>query len=111
MCEHLEVSEFGTYSIILDGRIQTIMLQRCSSCNSYLTLDSKQVPAGQILEKINGTKTHMRTVTAQINGELYEKLQDVMRKEMDGRDTSKIMSEIVALGIEQYMKTLSQQIS
>ncbi|MGI0079064.1 MAG: hypothetical protein ACRECH_05520 [Nitrososphaerales archaeon] len=108
LCEHLEVSEFGTYSVAVGERAETMMLQKCMSCNAYLTLDSKQIFPDQILEKINGSKINMRTVTAQINGALYEKLQDLMRHETEGSDASKIMTEIVALGIAQYRKTLGQ---
>lgn len=110
LCEHLEVSEFATYSIVEGDRVQTIMLQKCSSCKAYLTLDSKEVSPDHILEKINGMKVHMRTITAQINSALYEKLQELMRRETHEGDPSKIMSEIMALGIEQYRKTQSQQI-
>ena len=108
LCEHLEVSEFATYSVLVGDRVETMMLQKCISCNAFLTFDSKEVLPDQILEKINGTKMNMRTVTAQINGSLYEKLQELMRHETHEGDPSKLMSEIVSLGIEQYRKVLSQ---
>ena len=110
LCEHLEVSGFATYSVITDDRMEKMMLQRCMSCEVYLTLDSKEITPERIMEEINGVKNNMRTLTTHINSALYEKLQDLMHKE-SGTDSSKIMSEIVALGIDQYKKTLSPQIS
>ncbi len=86
-----------------------MMLQKCSSCGAYLTLDSTEVSANQILEQIGGTKTRMRTITIQVNSELYERLQELMRKETDAKDTSKMMSEILALGLSQYRKILSRE--
>jgi hypothetical protein len=103
------VSEFATYAVAVGNVVQAMMLQRCSSCGEYLTLDSRQISSSQILEKIGGTKSRMRTVTMQVNSELYERLEELIKKETDGKNNSKIMSEILGLGIQQYKKILSRE--
>lgn len=82
------------------------MLQRCAACNKHLTLDAREVPERAIVKRVNTSKAKMRTLTAQINSELYDKLLRLIEKETDGGDSSKIMSEIVALGMKQYGVTL-----
>jgi len=104
-CKHLEVGEFGAYSVRVDGKVQIITLQRCNSCKKFLTLDSEEVQAESIIEPIKAAKQNMRTMTMQINSDLYEKLQDLISKETDSLDKSRIMSEIVGLGLIQYKRT------
>ncbi len=83
-------------------------LQRCSSCGKYITFEGREIPDNAIAGRVKTTKAKMRTLTAQINSELYEKLESLVERETDGKDSSKLMSEIVALGLKQYDATLSQ---
>ncbi len=109
MCDHLEVDEFGLYSIDVGGEVQAITLQRCIQCSEFLTLDSKIVPKDSIIERIVSTKENMRTLRSEINSEVYEKLQDLIRQEIgDNRDPSLIMSEIIAMGLIHYRRTLAR---
>jgi hypothetical protein len=102
LCEHLEIDEFGRYSLTSEGTTLVTMLQRCGACGKYLTMDGKPVSEDAIVRKENIAKAKMRTLTVQINSALYDKLQTLVEKETDDQDSSKIMSEILALGITHY---------
>jgi hypothetical protein len=108
LCEHLEVSQFGTYAVDIGGaRIQVVMLQKCMQCGVYLTLDSRVIPQESIVESVGLTKENMRTLTAEINSELYDRLEQLIHQEMgEEGDPNSIMSEIIALGLRDYRKTL-----
>jgi hypothetical protein len=112
MCEHLEVNEFGTYSLDVGGGVQAIHLQRCVECGEYLTLDSKIVPKNSIIERISLPKENMRTLRVDVNREVYEKLQELISQEIgDESDPALLMSEIVAMGLNQYRRMLSRHSS
>jgi hypothetical protein len=102
-CKHLEVSGFGTYSVDVGGRAQVITLQKCSQCGKYLTLDGAEISVDKILGRGAGSKARMRTVTIQLSNDVYEKLESMIEREIGERkDPSKIMNEIVALGLKDY---------
>ncbi len=105
LCKHLEIDEFGRYSVAFDGRTKLTMLQRCSYCGAYLTMDGKAVPRKARVKSQNTAKANMRTLTVQINSELYDKLLKLVDRETGG-DSTKLMSEIVGLGIKQYNEAL-----
>ena len=102
-CQHLEISEFGTYSVEMAGKSQVMTLQKCAQCGKYLSLDGSEIPNERILGRGAAIKAKMRTITLQLNDDVYERLQNVLTKEIgSSTDTSKLMSEIVALGLKQY---------
>jgi hypothetical protein len=104
------VNEFGTYSVELDGKIQIIPLQRCSECGAYLRLDGVELPQIRIISREGIRRGKMRTVTANVNTELYERLANLAMSETGANDPTKIMDEILSLGLKQYelcLKTAS----
>ncbi len=103
-CKHLEVSEFSTYGVDFGGRTQVMTLQKCSDCNQYLTLDGSLVPAERIISRENGSKAKMRTLTFQVSGDLYEELQSFAQTETGSKDASKILNEVIALGLKDYKR-------
>ncbi|MGI0091342.1 MAG: hypothetical protein ACREBS_06500 [Nitrososphaerales archaeon] len=110
-CQHLEVSEFGTYSVDMGGKAQVMTLQRCSLCGKYLTLDGSEITNDKILSRGAGAKTHMRTITIQLNSDVYEKLESTIAREVgEKKDPSKIMNEIVAMGLKDYVITVKRSI-
>ncbi|HVB11856.1 MAG TPA: hypothetical protein VNE86_01890 [Nitrososphaerales archaeon] len=106
-CQHLEISEFGTYSVDMGGKAQVMTLQKCAQCGKYLSLDGTEISTERILGRGGTTKPNMRTITIQLNDDVYEKLESVIAKE-SGNNTyqSKIMSEIVALGLRDYDRSV-----
>ncbi len=48
------------------------------------------------------SRNKLRTITAQLNSMTYQELEDLVARETAGNDTSKLMNEIVALGLKQY---------
>jgi hypothetical protein len=107
LCKHLEVSEFGSYSVDLDGILQTITLQKCNSCGKYITYEGLEVPAGQIISEERSQRKKMRTVTAALDSEMYDRLVHLTRMETGGDNISKIMNEVVALGLMHYREHLT----
>ena len=106
MCEHLEIEEFGAY-IIRRGRAEEIAtLLKCSSCGKFLTVDSEVVPEEDIVGKARVTRENMRTVTFQLNSDLYERIQKLISEEGLGEDHSKIMNELLGLGLRNYYRIL-----
>ena len=108
LCEHLEIRQFGVFKIRnkdAKKQVATTTLLRCSSCNKFLTLDAKVVPPESIIEEIRLPRAKMRTMTIQINEDLYDKLRDLLtRQGSDENDSTKIMSEIIALGLMNYRR-------
>ena len=48
-CNHLEVTQFGSYLIRdLHGKRERVILQQCSNCNAHLTMDGTEIPASRI---------------------------------------------------------------
>lgn len=105
-CQHLEISEFGTYSVDTGGKSRVITLQKCAQCGKYLSLDGSEISTERILSRGGPVKAKMRTVTLHLNDDVYEKLETFLAKEIGNSDTSKLMSEIVALGLKQYDRNL-----
>ena len=105
-CRHLEVHEFGTYSVDMRGTIQVMTLQKCSKCGAFLTLGGSVVPDTRILSREPVKKAKMRTVTAQLNSELYDQLVNLARRETGEKEVSNIMNEVVALGLKHYQQYL-----
>jgi hypothetical protein len=107
LCQHLEVNEIGRYSVAVgEGQLQQIMLLRCSSCLRYITMDGSEVPSGAVVSRENMSRAKMRTVTALLNGDVHKELEELVASETGGGDSSKIINEIVALGLKQYKHTL-----
>ena len=103
-CQHLEISEFGTYSVDMGGKTQVITLQKCGLCGKYLRLDGSEISDERILGHGGATKAKMRTVTLHLNSDVYERLELVLSREIGKDDPSRLMSEIVALGLKDYEK-------
>jgi hypothetical protein len=102
-CQHLEISEFGTYSVDMHGKAQLMTLQKCAQCGKYLTLDGTEISNDRILGRGAAAKPKMRTVTIQLNSDVYERLEKAIAKETGNiGEASKFMSEIVALGLKEY---------
>ena len=101
-CQHLEISEFGTYSVDIGGKTQVMTLQKCGQCGKYLRLDGSEISEERILGHGGATKAKMRTVTLHLNSDVYERLERVLARELDKEDPSRLMSEIVALGLKDY---------
>ena len=106
-CRHLEVHDFGTYSVDTSGGIQVMTLQKCSSCGAFLTLGGATVPGMRVLSREPLKKAKMRTVTAQLNSELYDRLVNLAAIETGEKEVSNIMNEVIALGLKHYRQHLS----
>jgi hypothetical protein len=107
VCRHLEVHEFGTYSVDTTSGVQVMTLQKCSSCGAFLTLGGSIIPENRILSREPLKKAKMRTVTAQLNSELYDRLVNLAAAETGKKEVSNIMNEVVALGLKHYRLQLS----
>jgi hypothetical protein len=103
-CQHLEISEFGTYTVDMGGKTQVMTLQKCGHCGRYLRLDGSEIGEERILGHGGATKAKMRTVTLHLTSDVYERLERVLAKELGKEDPSRLMSEIVALGLKDYEK-------
>ena len=91
----------------MGGKPQVMTLQKCAQCGKYLSLDGSEISNDRILSRGGGVKAKMRTVTLQLNDDVYEKLESFLAKEIGNSvDSTKLMSEIVALGISQYDRNL-----
>jgi len=106
-CEHLEVSEFGTYSVKFDGTTQVTTLQKCSSCGKFLTLNGLEVPNRRILSTESNIRKRMRTVNVLLDSEMYDRLAHLARNETGTENISKIMNEIVSRGMKNYEQELT----
>ena len=102
ICQHLEVDNFGIYSVNLAGRLEHVTLLRCSLCGRYVTLDGREISEDAIVSRRSMSRTKLRTLTAQLNAVTFQELEDLVAKETEGSDASKLMNEIVALGLKQY---------
>jgi hypothetical protein len=109
LCQHLEISEFGTYSVDMGGKVQLMTLQKCAQCGKYLTLDGSEMTSERILGRAASTKARMRTITLHLNDDVYEKLQSVLAREVgSSTDTTKLISEIIALGLKDYDRRMKR---
>jgi hypothetical protein len=106
LCEHLEIEEFGAYLIRRDGTEETATLLKCSSCGKFLTLDSEIISEENIVEKTSMTMENMRTVTVQLNSDIYERIQKLIGEKVLGENDSKVMNELLGLGLGCYRKAL-----
>lgn len=78
-------------------------LQKCAQCGKFLSLDGSEIAAERIQSRGGPVKAKMRTVTLQLNDDVYERLENFLSKEIgSNQDSTKLMSEIVALGLKQY---------
>ena len=105
MCEHLEIEQFGTYNIRVEGSEQkkTATLLKCKSCKSYLTLDSLEIFEGDILGIVGMSKANnMRTIYVSLDSDVYNRMEELSRREGVGADISKIASELLGLGLHHY---------
>ena len=89
------------------GGIQVMTLQKCSSCGAFLTLSGFVIPENRILSLEPQKQAKMRTVTAQLNSELYDRLVNLAAAETGKKEVSNIMNEVVALGLMHYQQQLS----
>jgi hypothetical protein len=105
-CRHFEVNEFGTYSVDMNDTVQVMTLQKCSKCGASLTLGGALVPDSRIISREPLKKAKMRTITAQLNSELYDRLVNLAASETGEKGVSNIMNEVVALGLKQYSEHL-----
>ena len=78
-------------------------LQKCAQCGRYLALDGSEISDQRIISRGGSTKAKMRTVTLQLNSDVYERLEEFMARETDH---SKLMNEIIALGLKDYERTV-----
>ena len=101
-CDHLEVSEFSELFPGTRGRWQIVTLQKCNNCGKFLTFEGLEVPPGRILSAEAPLRGRMRTVTAQLDAETYDRLLHLARSETGEENISKIMNEVVALGLKHY---------
>ena len=107
-CKHLEVNDFGIYTVDSGEKMQRVMLLKCSSCHKYLTIDGNEVSGQNIVSRESISKSKMRTITTMLNGGVFQELEDLLVEQIgDDSDPSKIMNEIVALGLKQYKSTLA----
>ena len=107
MCEHLEVGEFGVFKIERAGGKQVVAtLLKCASCGKLLTLDCQVIREEDVVERLGMTRENMRTLTVQLNSDIYEKIEDLTSREDTRGDLSKITNELLALGLHQYTKLL-----
>jgi hypothetical protein len=106
VCKHLEVSEFGSYSVEFDGAVQLVTLQKCNHCGKFITFEGVEVPSSRILASEVPARNRMRTVTALLDDEMYDRLVHLARSETGEENVSKIMNEIVALGLKYYREQL-----
>ncbi len=111
MCEHLEVSDFRAFVIRADDKEHVSTLQRCVSCGDFLTLDAKHVPDSAIVGEARSQKENMRTINLEINSDLYERIQDLINSEQVGDDPSKIMNELVGLGLHHYRRLRERKLA
>lgn len=102
MCLHLEVGGFSTHVVDFGGRTQVMTLQKCINCNEFLTLDGSIVSANRIISSEASSKAKTRTVTVQMNSNLYEELERLTLSETGGMDSSKIVNEIISIGLKNY---------
>jgi len=102
LCEHLEIEQFGTYVIRRGRTEETATLLKCSSCGKFLALDSEPVREEDIVGKTNVTRENMRTVTVQVNSDIYERIQKLISEESLREDQSKVMNELLGLGLRYY---------
>jgi hypothetical protein len=105
LCEHLEIDEFGTYTIRGGKKEETASLMKCGSCGKFLTLDSKIIPKRNIVRKVSATRENMRTITVQLNGDIFERIQNLSSGNL-GEDKSKVMNELLGLGLRYYHRIL-----
>jgi hypothetical protein len=105
MCEHLEVTDFGSFLVRTNGKKRVSTLEKCVSCGEFLTLDSEIVPKNAIIAQANSAKENMRTMTTQVNSDLYDRIVDLIEREGVEKDPSKILNEIIGLGLHHYWRT------
>jgi hypothetical protein len=108
-CEHLEVSEFGTYSVDLDGVLQIVTLQKCNNCGKYITVEGMEISTGQVIQAEIPQRKRMRSVTAVLDAEIYDRLVHLASSETGEENVSKILNEVVALGLKYYGRHLTSR--
>ena len=104
MCEHLQVSDFRAYMIQTNGKKHVSTLEKCVSCGEFLTLDSEVIPKESIIAPATSAKGNMRTMRMQINSDLYDRVLDLIESERLGYESSKIMTELIGLGLHHYSR-------
>lgn len=104
MCEHREVSDFAVFSIRMGQKEQVQTLAKCISCGELLTLDSEIVPESSIIARLTLGKENMRTMVFQLNSDLYDKIMELIEREDVGGDPSKIVNELIGLGLHHYSR-------
>jgi hypothetical protein len=106
LCDHFEIEEFGTY-VISDGkekeRIATLL--KCASCKKFLTLDSQEIPKERIVGRTSLPREKMRTITVNLNDDIYERIDALSRRQGAGGDFSKIANELLGLGLHHYARS------
>jgi hypothetical protein len=65
-------------------------------------LDGSVMSSDRIVSTESTQRSKMRTLTAQINGSLYEQLETLATSETGTRDISRILNEVVAAGLRNY---------
>jgi len=107
LCEHLEIGEFGVFKIRRGGGEQVAAtILKCASCGKLLTLDSEIIREEDVIGRAGTTRENMRTMTVQLNGDIYERIEDLSSREDIKGDLSKITNELLALGLHQYSALL-----
>lgn len=107
LCEHLEIGEFGVFKIRRSTGEQTVAtLLKCASCGKLLTLDSEVIREEDVIGRAGATRENMRTMTVQLNSDIYERIEDLLSREDMKGDLSKIINELLALGLHQYTALL-----
>jgi hypothetical protein len=102
LCDHLEIEELGAYIIRRDGKEETATLLKCSFCGKFLTLDSEEVPKENIVGNIKTPRENLRTLTVQLNSDIYERIQKLIGEDSLRGNQSKVMNELLGLGLHYY---------
>jgi hypothetical protein len=107
-CKHLEIVEFGVFRIRRGEGGQEVFatLLKCGSCGHFLTLGSELIREEDIMGRAGTTRDNMRTLTVQLNSDIYERIENLKSRESEEADLSKITNELLALGLHRYTSLL-----
>ena len=81
--------------IRVESNEQVPTLRKCVSCGELLTLDARVVPKNTIVVRTGLSKENMRTLTSELNSDLYNKITELARRENLDGNPSKIVNELL----------------
>jgi len=71
----------------------------------FLNLDSEIIPKEDVVRRASLSRENMRTVTVQLNSDIFDRIQKLAREEEESReDLSKVTNELLGLGLRNYNK-------